>query len=125
MMSCRITSPPRHARRLQTIDIAGTFALAFRTDSTRQTKKAPRGQGRRGAGSALGLGGKNQRAELLKLDPRKIVPLPRQFRQKKAPRREGRRGAAARPGWGARMSALTNLNTAAFALFRNSAIEAK
>jgi hypothetical protein len=82
----------RHGRRLQIIDIAGTFVPAISEKiSTRHTKKAPRGQGRRGAGSALGLGGKNQRAERLKLDPRKIVPLPRQFRQKKP--RAGRAGA--------------------------------
>jgi hypothetical protein len=46
-------------------------------------------------------------------------PAGREGREaKKAPRREGRRGAAARPGWGARMSALSIVNTGAPALFR-------
>jgi hypothetical protein len=64
------------------------------------TKKAPRREGRRRAGSALGLGGKNQRAEPRKLDKRQIVPRSAGACAKKSPAQGGPARGSSAPGLG-------------------------
>jgi hypothetical protein len=68
--------------------------------SLRTQKKAPRRQSRRRAGSALGLGGKNKRAELMKLGRCAIVPAPRQSGAKKSPAQGGPARGSSAPGLG-------------------------